>query len=388
MKRLLVEGWSRVNHSFAMVNQHQLLEWAQVPGLQLFHREAAPLMAHWSGAALDAGFDAPQRRVLDALAPPDGAPVDATLRIFAPLAPPAPDAPGRQVTFVVTEFGLSEKSFPGGLADVPAFTREDRCVVTPTHWSRQRLLEVGFDAERVHVVPHGVRAETFHPLHPAERAARRAALGLRDDEVVFVNVGVPTWNKGQDVLLTAFALLRRRYPQARLILKDHQGLYGLGMQQVLQQLQASRPGLLDEQVLQSISVISSSLTQAQLRDLYVVADCYVSPYRAEGFNLPVLEAMACGTHALVTAGGATDDFVCTGLATRIPGRPGDASTMPQLGRGRYIEPDLDALVECMEGVLNDTSRLRPHDSFVRGFVQRMSWQAAADRLLALCLQPA
>jgi hypothetical protein len=94
--------------------------------------------------------------------------------------------------------------------------------------------------------------------------------------------------------------------------------------------------------------------------------------------------MACGTRAIVTAGGATDDFVCCGLAERIPGTPGDSSTMPQV-QGRYIEPDLDGLVERMEAVLTGTSRPRPDDAFVRGFAERMSWKAVADRLLALCV---
>jgi glycosyltransferase involved in cell wall biosynthesis len=380
MKRLLVEGWRQINHSFAMVNQNQLLEWAQVPGLQVFHQEAPPYMAHWNAATLESGFSAADRQVLDALPLPDDAPVDCTFRIFAPLQAPA-ETGHKHVTFVVTEFGLGDKA--EGL-DVPAFTRDGNLVVTPTVWSRDRILEAGFDPDKVRVVPHGVRAETYFPMAAEERRARRAALGYGDEHVVFLNVGVATWNKGLDLLLTAFALLRKKHPHARLILKDHQGLYGIGVQQIMHNVAAQRPGLLDEQVVQSVSVLSSSLSQPQLRALYCVADSYVSPYRAEGFNLPVLEAMACGTRAIVTAGGATDDFVCCGLAERIPGTPGDSSTMPQV-QGRYIEPDLDGLVERMEAVLTGTSRPRPDDAFVRGFAERMSWKAVADRLLALCV---
>ena len=32
----------------------------------------------------------------------------------------------------------------------------------------------------------------------------------------------------------------------------------------------------------------------KMADLYRAADVYAAPYRAEGFNLPVLEAAACG----------------------------------------------------------------------------------------------
>ena len=43
--------------------------------------------------------------------------------------------------------------------------------------------------------------------------------------------------------------------------------------------------------------------------LYNIADLYISPYRGEGFNMPVLEAMSVGLPVLVSAGGSTDDFV-------------------------------------------------------------------------------
>jgi glycosyltransferase involved in cell wall biosynthesis len=42
--------------------------------------------------------------------------------------------------------------------------------------------------------------------------------------------------------------------------------------------------------------------------LYNAADCYLSPYLAEGFNLPALESIACGTPVIVSKGGPTDDF--------------------------------------------------------------------------------
>jgi len=51
--------------------------------------------------------------------------------------------------------------------------------------------------------------------------------------------------------------------------------------------------------------------------LYQAADCYVSPYLAEGFNLPVLEAAACGLPVICTGGGSTDDFVTDQFARKI-----------------------------------------------------------------------
>jgi glycosyltransferase involved in cell wall biosynthesis len=59
----------------------------------------------------------------------------------------------------------------------------------------------------------------------------------------------------------------------------------------------------------------------QMRQLYAAADLYASPYRAEGFNLPVIEAVACGCPVLVTRGGATDDFFEPFMGLQIRSEP-------------------------------------------------------------------
>jgi glycosyltransferase involved in cell wall biosynthesis len=48
---------------------------------------------------------------------------------------------------------------------------------------------------------------------------------------------------------------------------------------------------------------------AGMAELFQAADVFVSPYKAEGFNMPALEAAACGTLVVATKGGATDDFL-------------------------------------------------------------------------------
>src|SRR5204863_6328659 len=117
-----------------------------------------------------------------------------------------------------------------------------------------------------------------------------------------------TWNKGLDLLVRAFAVVKSRGRAARLVIKDQRALYGASLDYLLRTVQRAFPSLLSADVLSSIVVIGDNLPQEKLRLLFGAADCYVSPYRAEGFNLPVLEAIACGTPAIVTAGGATDDY--------------------------------------------------------------------------------
>lgn len=383
MKNLLIEGWRGVNHSFALVNQCQILELLKVDGLRLFHRDLPFAMAHWNAKNLDAGFSAQDRRRIEALAEPDAEAaraIDVVYRITSPFrVDPARDIP--TVTFMVTEMGLSERSFEPGCSQSDFFTRGDNLIVTPTRWSRDRLVEHGFDAGKLRIIPHGVRSDTFYPLSAAERAASRAGLGIQPGEVVFLNLGAALWNKGVDALLLAFARLRQRHAHLKLILKDQRGLYGMSVDQTIQQLSASHPALFTTTTLAAVQVVPGNLSQAQLRLMYGVADCYVSPYRAEGFNLPVLEAIACGTPAVVTDGGATDDFCDADVALRVASTPGTQDAAARGAVGRFREPDAEALVEAMHAFCTGTG-IDPQ-AFEQGrqrLVSRLTWHSAAQQL--------
>jgi glycosyltransferase involved in cell wall biosynthesis len=109
---------------------------------------------------------------------------------------------------------------------------------------------------------------------------------------------------------------------------------------------------------------------ADLPALYSEALCLAFPSLYEGFGLPILEAMACGTP------------VITSKVSSMPEAAGDAALL--------IDPhDVDALTDALRRVISD-STLR-EDLVQRGYTQaaRFTWDAAARKLLAvyddLCL---
>ena len=395
MKTICIEGWRGVNHSFALVNQCQLLALLRLPGLRLFHRDLPLAMAHWNPSTHNPGFAPADWAQIAALKPPDGAAVDCVYRICSPfragqdlpLAQPAGHRAQAAplISFMVTEMGLSSNSFEPGAERSDQFTRDANLIVTPTHWSRHRLLEWGYAPDKVQVISHGVNGQTFSPLSTDERALNRRNLGFDAGHCVFLNLGAAMWNKGLDVLLMAYALLRQKHKHIRLVLKDQRNLYGIGMDTVLKTLCQNHPQLFTSETLASIAMVTVNLSQAQLRALYGMADCYVSPYRAEGFNLPVLEAIACGTPVVVTGTGATADFCTPAVALSVDSKPGVLDGGAGGRVARYQEPVLDACVAAMErmathqGIARDTTLARA----CAGLVKDLSWQRAVQELLAL-----
>ena len=381
---LLIEGWRGINHSYALANQHQILELLNHDGIRLTHRDLPFAFAHWTRAGNGAGFSNQDRARIDAIPEPGATPIDCVYRISSPIHAGAENDRRRTLTFMITELGLTPGNFELGDTTPDFFTRDNNAIVTSSHWSKDRIIDYGFPAEKIHVIPLGVDAAAFQPLNPAERAISRANLGIKDHETVFLNVGVAVWNKGIDILLRAFAALRARNRNVRLILKDQRDVYGFSVERMIQTVSLTCPDLLDADTIGAISVIPGNLDRAQLRLLYGLADCYVSPYRAEGFNLPVIEAIACNTPAVVTRGGATDDFCDDNVAIRIPGLPGTVNDPSAPAPGRYIEPDLPALIAAMEQFAAG-HRLNPENfAATRArMLETFTWGRAAQDLVHL-----
>ena len=378
---LLIQGWTGINHSYAMVNQYQLLELSGIPGLDLYTEEMPLFDQRWSQGKNSAGFSDAEAERLAAIKKYAGEPVSGVYRIHSPntLAP----ADVRVVTFLVTEFGLDSRNFTES-ANVKSYVADGNLIVTPSNWSRERVIEYGFDAQSVYVVPHGVASQNFAPASAQERRAARALLGYTDDDVVFLNVGAPIWNKGMDLVLQAYFATRQRHKNVRLLIKDQQALYGLSAVNMIKDMVASGKIVMDNDSVESIRVLPQTLSIEQLRSLYNIADYYLSPYRAEGFNLPVIEAIACGTKAIVTQGGSTDDFCDANTAIKIPSVHHTNALVSGTHIGAYLQPDLDALVEIMGVCASQPKDASTRMAFGRAdMLEQFTWKRAAALLTSL-----
>jgi glycosyltransferase involved in cell wall biosynthesis len=378
-KTLIVEGWRFIAHSYALVNQWQLLALSRRADVAV---RIADLPFHGRRWKMQAGLFEPEaERILQAFEtaqPGDRA--DVTLRISFPLDFSLSSS-RRTAVFGTLESQVIRKEL---LSDAQAYEKLQRTpppaelmAVTPSRWSAEGFYKSGFKPEQVVIVPHGVETGIFHPM-PELRHLIRGRIGIAEDAFVFLSVGAMTGNKGIDILLRAFAAICRRFPQARLVLKGMDPLYT--SRSFLTKNLQTVPAEDRQRVIERLLYFGKSLPLGKMALLYQAADAYVSPYRAEGFNMPVLEAAACGLPVICTRGGATDDFVTDAFARTIESKkiaaPRDGESLSRL------EPDLDHLIAVMASAVEDRAwRERAGLAGPSHVRAHYTWDRVADRLV-------
>jgi glycosyltransferase involved in cell wall biosynthesis len=381
-KSLIVEGWRCLPHSYAIVNEWQLLA--------LLRRNVALKVVdvpfyRRSWQAQTGLFEPQAEQVLRSIerAQP-GETADVTLRIFAPFTF-APSRSHVTAVFATLEQQVIQRH---QFADSGEYERLRRTpppahvkAVTPSRWSAEGFYQAGFTAEQVLVVPHGVDVGTFHPM-PEVRRHTRGKLTVSDSEFVFLSVGAMTGNKGVDLLVRAFSEICRRYPHARLVLKGMDQLYRSNA--LLLKSMETVSAKDRQRVADRMTYLGESLSHRAMAELYQAADVYVSPYRAEGFNMPVLEAAACGIPIICTGGGATDDFVSDEFARRITSRKSVVPVDDQ--SGSRLEPSLEHLIDLMASSIEDALwRERAAEAGPRHVGAKYTWDCAIDALIGKLL---
>ena len=157
--------------------------------------------------------------------------------------------------------------------------RHADAVIVVSEFVRERAVELlGLDPQRVHAIPHGVDHELFRP-------------GTGDREPLLLYPASSWPHKNHARLLEAFALVRARLPDLRLVLTG------------IEERDTPADGV----------DVRGRVSDGELASLYQRAACLVFPSLYEGFGLPVLEAMACGCPVAASDRGALPK-VCGGAA--------------------------------------------------------------------------
>jgi glycosyltransferase involved in cell wall biosynthesis len=249
-------------------------------------------------------------------------------------------------------------------------------VWAPSSFVRDLYIGSGVDRNRVHVIPNGVDTTLFAP--------NTSPLPIRSRKKFrFLFVGGTIARKGIDLLLEAYLQSFSADDDVTLIVKDMGAgnIYqGQGVGDRIRQIQ-------QDPRTPEIVYLDQDLNARDIAALYTACHCLVHPYRGEGFALPVLEAMSCGLPVIVTAGGATDDFVDDSVGYRIPARRQvfgnrEISGMKTVGDLWMLEPDPQKLSEWMAHVFCHREEAQEKGRLGRRRAEtEWTWKHASQRAL-------
>ena len=203
--------------------------------------------------------------------------------------------------------------------------------------------------ERIVVIPWGVDAR-FAPQSDETMRLLRARLDLPERYVLFLGINKP--HKNLVRLIEAFAQLRARSPGDDLTLV----VAGVWDPRYPEARELARRLELGAAVR-----FLGPVPEADLPALYAAALAFAFPSEYEGFGLPLLEAMACGTPSL------------TSTTSSLPEVAGDAALL--------VPPtDVAAIADALERLVTD-SALRA-DLARRGRTRALqfTWERTAERM--------
>ncbi|MCU9837676.1 glycosyltransferase family 4 protein [Ruegeria sp. WL0004] len=191
------------------------------------------------------------------------------------------------------------------------------------------------------LVPNGIDLTQFHA--PVRGKAARPTVG-------FLYSPYPI--KGSDTALTALALLRQRFPNLHVVT--------FGAEPVS-----------PDMPLPPDAEFHLRPAQERIRDIYAACDVFLCASTAEGFFLPLLEAMACRTPLVSTRVGAAEDLIEPGV-TGYLADVGDAGALAK-GVARILS-------------LSDTEWREMSDRNYQ-IAQGQGWDRACDLLEAVLTGP-
>jgi glycosyltransferase involved in cell wall biosynthesis len=234
---------------------------------------------------------------------------------------------------------------------VPAAARSAARVIVGSEHARGELIRYyDLPPEKIVVTPYAADP-IYRPMPLAEaRAAVARRFGVRDAFVLAVGVLQPRKNLPR--LVRAFARVVDRVPHRLLLV----GKPGWATEELHAAIERGRLG--------GRVQFTGYVPDADLPALYAAADLFAYPSLYEGFGLPPLEAMACGTPIL------------TANTTSLPEVVGDAAVS--------VDPtDEAALAAALEELLRSPEQRA--ELRERGFARaaRFSWQETARRTLAV-----
>ncbi len=208
----------------------------------------------------------------------------------------------------------------------------------PSKWQAECTIKQGADPNKVKVVPEGVDTNTFYPEDP------QTVLDYVDGRFKFIIFGRWDYRKSTKEMIETFLKEFKPDEPVDLIVSIDNPFSGDNFKTTEERLE--HYGFTDERI---------KLKHFPSREDYITyiknGHVFLSCARSEGWNLPLIEAMACGTPAIYSACCAQMEFAeGKGLPVKVIGeKPALDANYNHFNTvvGNYYEPDFKDLARVM-----------------------------------------
>lgn len=234
----------------------------------------------------------------------------------------------------------------------------------PSEYIKQLHINSGVLKRKIQVIPNGIDLDIFNPetLNKGNNKQKIDSLIKNTKKFKFLFVGGILFRKGLDLLLEAYLSEFTANDDVSLIIK------GLGKNTYYSSDKVAQ--LIDnrDKNKAEIILIEDNLNETDLASLYSLCDAYIHPYRAEGFGMPIFEAMACGTVPIVTNYGPSLEYCNNSNSFLI-----DYEFKENIAENTFIEPDINHIKTIMRFAYNNPDIVKNKSQKAVDTAQVLSW---------------
>ena len=240
----------------------------------------------------------------------------------------------------------------------------------PSKWQAECTIQQGMPADKVKVVPEGVDINTFYPEDPVTK------LDYVDGRFKFIVFGRWDYRKSTKEIIETFLKTFDPSEPVDLILSVDNPFSGDGLETTENRLK--HYGLEDPRI---------KIKHFPSRKDYITyiknGHVFLSCARSEGWNLPLIEAMACGTPAIYSDCSGQLEFAQNrGLPVQIIGKkPALNANYNHFNGaiGNYYEPDFNHLSQVMRNAFENYTDHKKRALEVAKFIHRdFNWDKIAQ----------